>query len=200
MKMYLTVLKPILDIIASLIALPFLLISVLIVAPIIYFTDRGPIFYSSYRMGKNGRRFIMHKFRSMYVNAPDVRNPDGSLFNSDNDERLTKIGRFIRKTSIDELPQLINILCGDMSLVGPRPSLYNANFPSFDEKLKKRFAVKPGLTGYAQAYFRNSIDREKKFEYDAWYVDNISFMLDAKIILKTFHAVAKRKDVFVNPK
>jgi undecaprenyl phosphate N,N'-diacetylbacillosamine 1-phosphate transferase len=198
--MYQRIIKPILDIVYALIAVPFFAVSLLVVGPLIYLCDRGPIFYNSPRKGKNGRRFTMYKFRSMRVNAPDLRNPDGTLFNSENDDRLTKIGRVIRKTSIDELPQVINVLLGDMSVVGPRPTLYSNKQLVLDEKRKKRLTVKPGITGYAQAYFRNSIDQEKKFEYDAWYVDNISFWLDTKIILDSFRLVAKRKNVFTSQK
>lgn len=142
----------------------------------------------------------MYKFRSMRIDAPDLRNADGSTFNSEDDRRVTKIGKFIRKTSIDELPQLINVLFGDMSLIGPRPILYSDKYHSFNETIKKRLTIKPGITGYTQAYFRNSIVPEKKFEYDAWYVDNVSFQLDVKIIFKTFLLVVKRENVFVNPK
>lgn len=147
-------------------------------------------------MGKNGKRFIMFKFRTMRVNAPDVRNPDGSTFNSENDPRLTKIGKFLRKTSLDEIPQLINIFLGDMGVVGPRPTLYSDKYQTLSEQRKKILTVRPGITGYVGAYFRNSIDQDKKFEYDAWYADNVSFCLDVKIIFKTFHSVFKRKNVF----
>jgi len=168
------------------------------VAPIIYFTDKGPVFYNAYRMGKKGRRFKMFKFRSMKVNAPDLRNPDGSTYNAENDPRLTKIGRFLRKTSIDELPQLINVLIGDMSLVGPRPTLYSDKYPSYDEHTKKRYDVRPGITGYTQAYFRNSIGQEEKFKHDVWYVENLSFLLDMKILIKTFFSVIKRENIYVS--
>ena len=198
--MYKDFIKPFFDITCSLLVLPLLLISLLIIAPVIFFTDKGPIFYNSNRMGKNGKRFTMFKFRSMRVDAPDLRNADGSTFNSENDHRVTKIGKFMRKTSIDELPQLINVLLGDMSLVGPRPILYSDRYHTFDETMKKRLAVKPGITGYTQAYFRNSICQEEKFKYDAWYVDNVSFWMDVKIIFKTFLLVIKRENVFVNPK
>lgn len=198
--MYQALIKPIFDITFSLLALPLLLISLIFVAPVIFFTDKGPIFYNSARMGKNGRRFTMFKFRSMRVDAPDLRNADGSTFNSENDPRVTKTGKFLRKTSIDELPQLINVLRGNMSLVGPRPILHSNKYDSFNETIKKRLTVKPGITGYAQAYFRNSIEQEKKFEYDAWYADNVSLWLDIKIILKTFLLVVKRKNIFLDTK
>jgi lipopolysaccharide/colanic/teichoic acid biosynthesis glycosyltransferase len=196
--MYKKFLKRLIDFLVALAALPFLLLILAVVAPVIYFTDKGPVFYNAYRMGKNGKRFTMYKLRSMKVNAPDLRNPDGSTFNSENDPRVTAIGRFIRKTSIDELPQLLNVLKGDMSLVGPRPTLYSNDYFTFDAQTKKRYRVLPGITGYTQAYFRNSIGQEEKFRHDAWYVDNISFLLDVKVIFKTFFSVLKQKDIFVN--
>ena len=198
--MYQALIKPFFDIVCSLLALPLLLVSILVIAPLIFLTDKGPVFYNSSRMGKNGRRFTMFKFRSMRVDSPDLRNADGSTFNSENDLRVTKIGNFIRKTSIDELPQLLNVLRGDMSIVGPRPILYSNKYESFNETIKKRLSVKPGITGYTQAYFRNSICQEEKFIHDALYVDTISLLLDLKIILKTFLLVLKRKNVFVTSK
>jgi undecaprenyl phosphate N,N'-diacetylbacillosamine 1-phosphate transferase len=121
--MYKKYFKRILDLILALIALPFWFIIFIIVGPIIYFQDKGPIFYNAPRLGKDGKVFKMYKFRSMKVNAPDIRNEDGSTFNSEDDPRLTKIGKFIRKTSLDETPQLLNIIKGDMSIIGPRPDL-----------------------------------------------------------------------------
>jgi undecaprenyl phosphate N,N'-diacetylbacillosamine 1-phosphate transferase len=190
--------KRILDLLFTFLFLPFLFIIFIIIAPIIYFSDRGPVFYNAYRMGKCGKRFTMYKFRSMKVNAPDLRNPDGSTFNSEDDPRVTKIGKFMRKTSIDELPQILNVLKGDMSIVGPRPTLYSGDYSTFDEQTKKRYVVRPGITGYTQAYFRNSIGQDEKFKHDAWYVDNLSFMLDVKVIFKTFFSVVKQKDIFVS--
>jgi undecaprenyl phosphate N,N'-diacetylbacillosamine 1-phosphate transferase len=196
--MYQSFFKRFIDFLGILAVLPFLLLILAMVAPIIYFTDKGPVFYNAYRMGKKGRRFKMFKFRSMKVNAPDLRNPDGSTYNAENDPRLTKIGRFLRKTSIDELPQLINVLIGDMSLVGPRPTLYSDKYPSYDEHTKKRYDVRPGITGYTQAYFRNSIGQEEKFKHDVWYVENLSFLLDMKILIKTFFSVIKRENIYVS--
>ena len=195
--MYRLYIKRILDILFSLIFLPFFVVIILTLTPFIRIWDQGPIFYNAYRMGKKGRRFKMFKFRSMKVNAPDLRNPDGSTYNAENDPRLTKIGRFLRKTSIDELPQLINVLIGDMSLVGPRPTLYSDKYPSYDEHTKKRYDVRPGITGYTQAYFRNSIGQEEKFKHDVWYVENLSFLLDMKILIKTFFSVIKRENIYV---
>lgn len=196
--MYRLYIKRILDILFSLIFLPFFVVIILTLPPFIHIWDQGPIFYNAYRMGKKGRRFKMFKFRSMKVNAPDLRNPDGSTYNAENDPRLTKIGRFLRKTSIDELPQLINVLIGDMSLVGPRPTLYSDKYPSYDEHTKKRYDVRPGITGYTQAYFRNSIGQEEKFKHDVWYVENLSFLLDMKILIKTFFSVIKRENIYVS--
>ena len=121
--MYKLFIKRLIDICVSLICIPFFALIFLFVAPIIYFTDKGPVFYSAERLGKNGKFFKMHKFRSMRVNAPDLRNADGSTFNSSSDPRVTRIGRMIRKTSLDETPQIFNVLKGDMSIIGPRAHL-----------------------------------------------------------------------------
>lgn len=190
--MYKKVIKRFLDIIFSLLALPFVLLAIIIVAPLIFFTDKGSIFYNAPRMGKDGGFFKMYKFRSMKMNAPDLRNADGSTFNSDNDPRVTKTGRFMRKTSIDEIPQLLNVLLGEMSLVGPRPCL---PMSEYDEITAKRFQVRPGITGYSQAYFRNSITQEEKFLGDAYYVEHLSLWLDIKILWKTFTSVVFQKNI-----
>lgn len=197
-KMYIH-LKRVVDLLFALFFFPFFVIIFILIAPIIYFTDKGPVFYNAFRMGKKGKRFTMYKLRSMKINAPDLRNPDGSTFNSENDPRVTKIGKFIRKTSIDELPQLLNVLKGDMSLVGPRPTLYSNDYSTFDKQTKKRYEVLPGITGYTQAFYRNSIGQDEKFRYDSWYVDNMNFALDVKIIFKTVASVLKQKDIFVKP-
>ena len=139
----------------------------------------------------------MFKLRSMYVNSPDLKNADGSTFNSDNDPRVTPIGRIMRKTSLDEVPQFLNILLGDMSFIGPRPKLYNSEkrLEDMDETRKKSYSVKPGVTGYAQAYYRNSITQDEKFKWDAYYADNISFGMDVKIIWQTVISVLGRKNI-----
>lgn len=195
--MYKHFLKRVLDIIGSIIALPFVLIVIVILAPIIYFTDKGPIFYNAPRTGKYCRQFKMFKLRSMYVNSPDIRNADGSTFNSDNDPRVTPIGRFMRKTSLDEFPQFLNVLLGDMSFVGPRPTLGNSTlkFEDLEGDRKMRYTVKPGITGYAQAYFRNSISQEEKFRYDAEYAEKISLWLDIKILFATAFSVLAHKNI-----
>lgn len=132
----------------------------------------------------------------MIMNAPDIRNSDNSTYNAPDDKRVTKVGRIIRKTSIDELPQLINVLIGDMSLIGPRPITINRPLEDYDEKRKVRLEVRPGITGYSQAYFRNSISSEEKLEKDAWYARNVSFLLDAKIIIATIRSVLFRHNIY----
>lgn len=195
--MYTHFLKRIIDILIGLVALPFVLIVIIIFGPIIYFTDKGPVFYNATRAGKDYKPFKMFKLRSMYVNSPDIRNADGSTFNSDNDPRVTPIGKFMRKTSIDEFPQFLNILIGSMSFIGPRPKLYNSErkLSEMDVNRQKSYSVKPGVTGYAQAYYRNSITNEEKIKWDAYYADNISMWMDIKIIFQTVWSVVARKNI-----
>ncbi|WP_047983559.1 sugar transferase [Ornithinibacillus californiensis] len=192
--MYKKYLKRLFDIIFSLILLPFLLPVIVICALFIKIEDRGPVFYLGERLGKDQKTFKMYKLRSMKVNAPDMRNEDGSTFNSEDDPRLTKVGKFIRKTSIDELPQIINVLIGDMSFIGPRPDLPEA-LDFYNEEEIHKLDVKPGITGYNQAYFRNSIAQSEKFRNDIFYVNNISVIFDIKIILTTIISVIRRKNI-----
>lgn len=193
--MYKKYVKRWIDFALALIALPFVLILIIIMAPIIFISDPGPVFYNGKRRGKNGKVFKMYKFRSMYVNAPDIRNIDGSTYNGDDDPRVTKIGKFMRKTSLDEIPQLLNVLFGDMSIVGPRPTLATKSYETIEDGRKKRYEVRPGITGYAQAYYRNSITQEEKFKYDLYYVDHVSFLLDVKIVIKTVTSVLRRENI-----
>lgn len=189
--------KRLFDIIGALILLPLVLLIIIIFGPIIMLTDKGPIFYNANRAGKDYKPFKMFKLRSMYVNSPDLKNPDGSTFNSDNDPRVTPIGRIMRKTSLDEFPQILNILLGDMSFVGPRPKLYKKGRLDGETNVDiiKSFSVKPGVTGYAQAYFRNSITQDEKFKWDAFYADNVSFLMDVKILWRTVISVIARKNI-----
>ena len=195
--MYVHFFKRLIDILIGLCALPFVVLVILVFGPIIYFTDKGPVFYNATRAGKDYKPFKMFKLRSMYVNSPDLKNPDGSTYNSDDDPRVTPIGRFLRKTSLDEFPQFLNILIGDMSFIGPRPKLWNTQrkMEDMDGDRKKSFMVKPGITGYAQAYFRNSITQDEKFHWDAYYAENISFLMDVKIIFKTIKSVLFRENI-----
>lgn len=196
--MYRLFVKRALDILLSLIALPFVLLAIGVMAPFIFFEDKGPVFYNAPRRGKDGREFKMFKLRSMYVNAPDIKNADGSTFNSANDPRVTKVGRFMRKTSVDELPQILNVLLGHMSFIGPRPTLPQVPYEELPELSKKRLQVRPGITGYVQAYYRNSIGQEEKVRLACHYVDNVTFGMDVKIILQTVKSVLKRENIYVS--
>lgn len=196
--MYERFIKRLLDIFFGLIGLPFFCLFFVILAPIIYLTDKGPVFYTAHRLGKYGKRFKMYKFRSMKINAPDIRNDDGSTFNGENDPRVTKVGRFMRKTSLDETPQVLNVIKGDMSLIGPRAFLGTTTktYNEMSEKRKKRLTVRPGITGYSQAFFRNSISLDEKIEYDCYYVDHMSFLMDLRILIKTVEVVIKRENIY----
>lgn len=194
---YITFWKRLFDFLIALVALPFVLMVIAVVAPFIWLEDKGPVFYNAKRIGRNGKLFPMMKFRSMKVNAPDIRNADGSTYNGDDDPRVTKIGRFMRRTSIDEIPQLLNVLIGDMSLIGPRPDPPD-DMEIYTERQKTKLAVRPGITGYNQAYFRNSVEQNEKFENDVYYKEHVSFLLDVKILLKTIVTVLKRDNVYNN--
>ena len=172
--------KRLLDIIFALIGLPFLLIIILIAFICIKLEDGGPIFYFADRTGLNGVPFKMYKLRSMKVNAPDIRLSDGSTFNGENDPRVTRFGKFARKTSIDEIPQLINVLRGDMSFIGPRPD--SASYiDKYTDEERVILRVRPGITGYNQVINRNSVGTKEKLQNDIYYVNNFSFLLDLKI-------------------
>ncbi len=195
--MYKKFLKRGIDIVLSLIAMPFVLLVIVIFAPIIFLTDRGSVFYNAPRVGKDGKIFKMFKLRSMYVNAPDIRNADGSTYNAADDPRVTKIGRFMRKTSVDEFPQFLNVFLGHMSLIGPRPAT-----PKLLENLtplkEARLKVRPGVTGYSQMMYRNSAQGDARYEADKYYVDNLSFALDVKILFMTVLKVLKRENIYNN--
>lgn len=193
--MYKHFFKRMIDLLISLIALPFLLIVFIIFAPIIYFTDKSPVFYNAERIGRNGKLFKMYKFRSMYVNAPDIRLADGSTYNGEDDPRVTPIGRFIRKTSIDELPQILNIFLGHMSLIGPRPDPPDW-LERYPEEIKVFLTVRPGITGYSQAYYRNSADGEAKMQHDAYYATHCTFWMDVKIFFKTIATVLMAENTY----
>ena len=195
--MYLKFFKRIFDIVLSIIAV-IILIPVWIIIPIlIVFDDRGPVFYFAPRIGKNNKKIMMYKFRSMKVNNVDIRNEDGSTFNSENDPRVTKIGKLLRKTSIDELPQLFNVIKGEMSIIGPRASTWDMLETYKSDEIDK-MKVRPGITGYCQAYFRNDISAREKRIKDAWYANNVSFGLDVKIFFKTIDTVLKHKNLYTN--
>ena len=194
--MYKKYFKRICDLILALVALPFWFIILVIIGPIIYFQDKGPIFYNAPRLGKDGKIFKMYKFRSMKVNAPDLRNEDGSTFNSEDDPRLTKIGKFIRKTSLDETPQLINIIKGDMSIIGPRPDLPEHR-ELYEGNEERKLEVRPGVSGYNQAYCRNTVPWKERIQNDIYYIDHLTARMDIKVFFKTAVSVLKREDVYI---
>lgn len=195
--MYKRFIKRALDILLSLVLLPFFILIFLVVVPCILIDDFGPVFYNAKRLGKNGRVFRMYKFRSMKVNAPDLRNEDGSTFNSADDIRVTRVGRILRKTSIDEIPQILNVLKGDMSIIGPRPDLPDA-MDIYSEEVKEKLTVLPGITGYSQAYYRNSSTLEQRFDGDVYYAKHISFLLDIKVLIQTVKTVIMKENVYRN--
>lgn len=194
--MYKHGLKRVLDFTVSLIALPFWLVLLLVLAPIIYLSDRGSVFYCAPRLGKDGKTFSMYKFRSMKMNAPDLRNADGSTFNAEDDPRLTKVGKFLRKTSLDETPQLLNVLKGDMSLIGPRPDLPE-HFDLYVGDEARKLEVRPGITGYSQAYFRNNIPWKERIQKDIFYIDHLTFALDVKVLFRTAMSVLRSENVYI---
>ena len=156
--------------------------------------DGGPLFYKAERTGLFGIPFKMYKLRSMKENAPDIRLEDGSTFNGDDDPRVTKFGKFARKTSIDELPQIINVLKGDMSFIGPRPDtpMY---LDKYTDEEKIILTVRPGITGYNQAINRNSVLTKEKLENDVYYVKHLSLFFDLKIIFMTINTIIMRKNI-----
>lgn len=195
--MYKSFIKPVADWLIALLAFPFFCILWIIAAIAIKIEDGGPVFYMAERIGKDSKKLLMYKFRSMKVNAENITNPDGSTYNAKDDPRVTKVGRFLRETSLDETAQLLNMLKGEMSLIGPRASGWSA-LNSYQADEVDKMKVRPGITGYTQAYFRNSISVREKRLYDAWYANHISFGLDVKIFFKTIITVIKHENVYTN--
>jgi len=186
--MYKTFFKRILDFIASFIAIVVFSPMFILVALLLLLNNKGSVFFFQKRPGKNEQIFKVVKFKTM----TDKKDKNGNLL--PDADRLTKLGKFVRKTSLDELPQLINVLKGDMSLIGPRP-LLPEYLDLYTPIQKRRHLVKPGITGWAQVNGRNAISWSKKFEYDTWYVENISFILDLKIIALTVLKVLKSEGI-----
>lgn len=187
--MYKNFFKRIFDFIAALIALLLIGWLIVVVAIWLHFANKGAgSFFLQPRPGKNGKIFKVIKFKTM----TDEKDENGNLL--PDEKRLTKVGKFVRSTSIDELPQLINVLKGDMSLIGPRPLLVQY-LPLYNEFQARRHEVRPGITGWAQCHGRNAISWQKKFEYDVWYVDNLSFIVDLKVLFLTIKKVFKREGI-----
>ena len=186
--MYKNFIKPAIDFVLALVGFLFLSPVFVLVTIGLFFANDGKPFFFQLRPGKDGKIFKIIKFKTM----TDKKDENGNLL--PDADRLTKIGSFVRKTSLDEIPQLLNVIKGDMSLVGPRP-LLPQYLELYNDFQRRRNEVKPGITGWAQVNGRNSISWEKKFEYDVWYVDHVSFLLDVKILIMTVLKVVKSEGI-----
>ena len=186
--MYKNFIKQAIDFVLALVGFLFLSPVFVLVAIGLFFANDGKPFFFQLRPGKDGKIFKIIKFKTM----TDKKDENGNLL--PDADRLTKIGSFVRKTSLDEIPQLLNVIKGDMALVGPRP-LLPQYLELYNDFQRRRNEVKPGITGWAQVNGRNSISWEKKFEYDVWYVDNVSFLLDIKILIMTVLKVVKSEGI-----
>ena len=191
--MYKKILKRILDFVLALLGLLILWPILLLAMLAIVIEDPGPALFRQKRLGYHGREFTMLKLRSMRVNAEHT---GSGVYSGKNDPRVTKVGRILRKTSIDELPQLINLLRGDMSLIGPRPPLAYHPWPidQYTPEQRRMFDVRPGITGWAQTHGRKDVEWHKRIELNVWYVDHISFWLDVKIFFLTIFKVFSNAD------
>lgn len=189
--------KRIFDVAASAVAMVILFPLLPVIALLIKLDSKGPVFFTQPRLGRNGTLFNIYKFRSMAHQAAEIRNADGSRFVAENDPRLTRVGRFLRDYSIDELPQLLNILKGEMSVVGPRPDTPEA--PGLDAEIyRKKRLVRPGLTSLAAIHGRNSIPWKDRIEWEIRYVEGASFALDLTIICKTIFLVFRREGIYTS--
>lgn len=191
------VIKRMIDLIGSFLGLVILSPLLIIIALAIKLTSKGPVFFKQKRLGKDGKVFKIIKFRTMVVNAEKIG--DGLTVKSDNDNRITKVGKFLRATSLDELPQLFNVILGQMSLVGPRPPVIYYPYDGFDNYPKwarKRFTMRPGVTGLAQVTVRNSVNWDKRIAIDNKYVDSFNLWLDIKILVQTLIKLFKTEDIY----
>lgn len=187
--------KRIFDIIFAIIIIACLSPILILVSIIIKLTDYGPVFFLQNRLGYKGKIFKIYKFRTMIFNAPDLRNSDGTTFNSSNDPRLTKIGKFLREYSIDELPQLLNVIFGEMSIIGPRPELPESYETHTSNELK-RLNVLPGITGWAAVNGRNKLPIRERRILDVYYAENLSLNLDFKIFYKTILLLIRKESIY----
>ena len=193
---YVLVVKRMLDIIISLLMLPFLLLFIVCFGIAIWLEDHGPVFYNAPRMGKDFVPFKMYKFRSMKVNAPDLVMEDGSTYNGADDPRMTRVGAFMRKASIDEFPQFLNVLKGDMSVIGPRPDLERET-ALYEGDEAEKLLMRPGITGWAAVSGRNAIQWHDRLKLDVEYVHNVSFAFDVKIFFRTFKTIFSQEGIYV---
>lgn len=183
------------SLIGGIIISPFLII----IAITIKLTSKGPVFFKQERLGRNGKVFNIYKFRTMVVNAEKIG--DGLSVKSENDSRITKVGKFLRATSLDELPQLINVILGQMSLVGPRPPVTYYPYDGYDNYpawAQKRFTMRPGVTGLTQITVRNSVSWDERILVDNQYIDTFNLWLDIKILFKTFLKIFLSEDIYMN--
>jgi lipopolysaccharide/colanic/teichoic acid biosynthesis glycosyltransferase len=179
--------KRFIDLLLVVLTLPLWLPLFFLVAILVFIVEGRPVFFTQERAGLKGKTFVLFKFRSM-------RKETGDKEEDTDEKRLTRLGQFLRKTSLDELPQLFNVLGGSMSLVGPRP-LPVRYLPRYSKEQARRHEVRPGITGWAQVNGRNTLDWNTKFEYDVWYVDNHSLSLDIKIMFMTFSSVLRKDGI-----
>jgi lipopolysaccharide/colanic/teichoic acid biosynthesis glycosyltransferase len=185
--MYKLFFKRLIDIVVSFVLLCLLAVPFMLIAIAIYFDDGGPIFFRQVRIGKNGKEFKIFKWKTMLNNSAEI----GPFNTQVNDPRVTKTGRILRKTSIDELPQLINVLIGDMSLIGPRPDVPRQKVNYTDEEFDKRHSVLPGMTGLAQSRNRHNATNKSRKTYDIFYTEHINFLFDVKIVWWTLKTLTK---------
>lgn len=200
MRKFEFILKRIIDIFGSLVGLTLTLPFMVIIAIIVKFTSRGPVFFIQERLGLNGKIFKIIKFRTMVTNAENIG--DGLLVKNEKDSRITKIGRFLRSTSLDELPQLFNVLKGDMSLVGPRPPVpyHPYKYSDYNHIQRRRFEMKPGITGLAQITVRNSVSWDERIAIDIEYIEKFNIWLDLEIIFKTLIKIFKKESIYYQSK
>jgi lipopolysaccharide/colanic/teichoic acid biosynthesis glycosyltransferase len=191
--MYKSVLKRVIDVVLSFIAIVFLAVPMLLIALLIKLDSKGPVLFKQERLGLGGKVYKIYKFRSMCVGAEQM---GSGVYSGDGDPRVTRMGKIMRATSIDELPQLVNILKGEMSFVGPRPPLtyHPWNIEDYTEEQLRMFEVRPGITGWAQVNGRKTVEWNNRIRLNVWYVDNCSLLLDIKILFLTFYKVLKNED------
>jgi lipopolysaccharide/colanic/teichoic acid biosynthesis glycosyltransferase len=191
--------KRCIDFFGSLFGIILILPLLIIIALAIKFTSKGPAFFRQERLGKKGKVFKILKFRTMVVNAEKIG--DGLKVKSENDNRITKVGKFLRATSLDELPQLLNVLVGDMSMVGPRPPVTYFPYDGYDsypDWAKKRFEMRPGVTGLTQVTVRNAVPWDERILIDNQYIDKFNVWEDIKILFNTFQKLFKSQDIYMS--